>query len=212
MILAGVALIERFNWILYLFGVFLIVSGVRMALARQVPALESNPVIASARRLLPVTHHLAGERLVVRIGGRLALTPLALTLVVIESFDLIFAMDSIPAIFAITRDPFLVFTSNIMAMLGLRSLYFAMAGIIDRFHYLRLSLALLLALIGTKFILKDILPIGPDTVHYTLGAITLILVGGVIASLIRARRTLESRHVEIPARTANSSHAQSGKS
>jgi tellurite resistance protein TerC len=119
---------------------------------------------------------------------------------VIESSDLIFALDSIPAIFAITRDPFLVFTSNIMAILGLRSLYFALAGIMNRFHYLRLSLALLLALIGTKFILKDIFPAGPDTVHYTLGAVTVILAGGVIASLICARRRPESCCLEIPAR------------
>ena len=200
MILAGVALIERFDWILYLFGAFLIVSGVKMALGRGASDLEKNPVIALARQLLPVTHYLAGERLAVRIGGKFALTPLALTLITIESSDLIFAVDSIPAIFAITREPFLVFTSNIMAVLGLRSLYFALAGIINRFRYLRLSLALLLALIGTKFILKDILPAGPDTVYYTLGAVTVILTGGVVASLICARRTPESCHVDIPAR------------
>jgi tellurite resistance protein TerC len=149
---------------------------------------------------LPVTHDLAGERLTVRISGKLALTPLALALIMIESSDLIFAVDSIPAIFAITQDPFLVFTSNIMAVLGLRSLYFALAGIIDRFRYLRVSLALLLALIGTKFLLKDILPAGPDTVYYTLGAVTLILAGGVIASFVCAQRRPESCHVEISAR------------
>ncbi|MGZ3351013.1 MAG: TerC/Alx family metal homeostasis membrane protein [Xanthobacteraceae bacterium] len=146
MILAGVALIQRFEWILYLFGAFLLVSGIRMALARDAPDPEKYPAMALARRLLPVTHKLAGERLAVRIDGKLALTPLALTLIMIETSDLIFAVDSIPAIFAITRDPFLVFTSNIMAVLGLRSLYFALAGIIDRFHYLRLALALLLML------------------------------------------------------------------
>jgi tellurite resistance protein TerC len=200
MIVAGVALIQRFEWILYLFGAVLLVSGARMAFARDGPDPEKNPVIALARRLLPVTHELAGERLAVRIDGKLALTPLALTLIMIETSDLIFAVDSIPAIFAITRDPFLVFTSNIMAVLGLRALYFALAGIIDRFHYLRLALALLLVLIGTKFLLKDILPAGPDTVHYTLAAVTLILAGGIIASLICARRTPGSRWVEIPAR------------
>jgi len=200
MIVAGVALIQRFEWILYLFGAVLLVGGARMALARDGPDPEKNPVIALARRLLPVTHELAGERLAVRIDGKLALTPLALTLIMVETSDLIFAVDSIPAIFAITRDPFLVFTSNIMAVLGLRALYFALAGIIDRFHYLRLALALLLALIGTKFLLKDILPAGPDTVHYTLAAVTLILAGGIIASLICARRTPESCRVEIPAR------------
>ena len=112
MILAGVALIQRFEWLLYLFGAVLIVSGIRMALARDAPDPEKNPVIALARRLLSVTHKLAGERLAVRVDGKLALTPLALTLIMIETSDLIFAVDSIPAIFAITRDPFLVFTSN----------------------------------------------------------------------------------------------------
>jgi tellurite resistance protein TerC len=200
MILAGVPLIERFDWILYLFGAFLIVSGVKMAPGRGAPDLEKNPVIALARELLPVTHNLVGERLAARIGGKFTLTPLAQTLIMIESSDLIFAVDSIPPIFAVTREPFLVFTSNIMAVLGLRSLYFALAGIIDRFRYLRLSHALLLALIGTKFILKDILPAEPDTVYYTLGAVTVILTGGVVASLICARRAPESCHVDIPAR------------
>jgi tellurite resistance protein TerC len=200
MIFAGVALIERFNWMLYLFGLFLIVSGVRMVLQPHAPDPENNPVIALAKRLFPVTHNLVGERLAVRIDGKLTLTPLALALIMIETSDLIFALDSIPAIFAITRDPFLVFTSNIMAVLGLRSLYFALAGIVDRFHYLRLALALLLALIGAKFLLKDILPAGPDAVFYTLGAVVLILTGGVMASLICARRTPESCRVEIPGR------------
>jgi tellurite resistance protein TerC len=200
MILAGVALIRRFDWVLYVFGAFLIVSGLRMAVAPHAPEPERNPVIALARRLFSVTHDLAGARFVVRINGKRALTPLALALIMIETSDLIFAIDSIPAVFAITQDPFLVFTSNIMAVLGLRSLYFAVAGIIDRFYYLRLSLSLLLVVIGTKMLLKDILHARPDTIYYTLGAICLILAGGVIASIIRARRTPESGKVEIPAR------------
>ena len=112
MIIAGVALIQRFEWILYVFGAVLLVSGVRMATARDAPDPEKNPVIALARRLFPVTHKLAGERLVVRIDGKFALTPLAFTLIMIETSDLIFAVDSIPAIFAITRDPFLVFKAT----------------------------------------------------------------------------------------------------
>jgi tellurite resistance protein TerC len=118
----------------------------------------------------------------------------------IESSDLVLAIDPIPAIFAITHDPFLVYTSNIMAVLGLRSLYFALASIIHRFYYMKLSLALLLALIGVKMLLKDVLQTLPGTTYYTLGAITLILGGGVIASIIRARRTPESGEVEIAAR------------
>jgi tellurite resistance protein TerC len=151
------------------------------------------------RRLLPVAQNLDGEWLVVRIEGKLVFTPLALALIMIETSDLIFAVDSVPAIFAITSDPFLVFTSNIMAVLGLRSLYFALAGVIDRLRSL-LTLALLLALIGTKFLLKDILPSGPDTVQYTLCVVALILAGGLAASLICAQRTSESCHLEIPAR------------
>jgi tellurite resistance protein TerC len=193
-------MIHRFNWILYLFGAILVVSGVRMALARQPPDPGRNPIIVLASRFFPVTHNISEERLAVRTDGRLTLTPLALALITIETSDLIFALDSIPAIFAITWDPFLVFTSNIMAVLGLRSLYFALAGIVDRFHYLRLALALLLALIGAKFLLKDIVPAGPDTVHYTLGAVTLILAGGIVLSLICARRTPDSGQVEIPHR------------
>ena len=200
MILAGVALIERFHWMLYVFGAFLIVSGMRMAMARHGPDPDRNPIIAVARRLLPISPEIAGEQFVVRIDGKLALTPLALALMMIESSDVVFAIDSIPAIFAITDDPFLVFTSNIMAMLGLRSLYFALAGIVQRFYYLKLSLALLLVLIGTKMLLKDVLQTLPGTTYYTLGAITLILAGGVTASVIRARRTPESERVEIPAR------------
>ena len=200
MILAGVALIERFDWILYLFGAFLIVSGAKMALTRHALDLEKNPVIALARQLLPVTRNLAGERLVVRIGGKFALTPLALTLITIETSDLVFAVDSIPAIFAITSDPFLVFTSNIMAVLGLRALYFAVAGIIERFRHLRLALALLLVLIGTKFLLKDVLPSGPEFVYYTLAAVTLILSGGIIASLISARRVESSARRKLASR------------
>jgi TerC family integral membrane protein len=200
MILAGVALIQRFDWILYVFGAFLIVSGLRMAIAQHAPEPERNPIIALARRLFPITHELAGERFVARINGKPALTPLALALIMIETSDLIFAIDSIPAVFAITEDPFLVFTSNIMAVLGLRSLYFALAGIIHRFYYLRLSLSLLLVLTGTKMLLKDILHVLPDTTYYTLGAIALILTGGIIASIVRARRTPDSYEVDVPAR------------
>ena len=179
LILAGVALIQGFSWILYLFGAFLIVSGVKIALAPHSPDPEKNLIIALARRLLPVAHDLDGEWLVARIEGKVAFTPLALALIMIETSDLIFAVDSVPAIFAITSDPFLVFTSNIMAVLCLRSLYFALVGIIDRLRYLRLTLALLLTLIGTKFLLKDILPSGLDTVQYTLGVVALILAGGL---------------------------------
>jgi len=190
MILAGAALIERFHWILYVFGIFLIVTGVRMILARHAPDPERQRAVVLARRVLPVTPRLHGERLVVRVDGRLA----------IESADVMFAVDSIPAVFAITQEPFLAFTSNIMAVLGLRSLYFALAGLIHRFRYLKVSLALLLVLVGVKILLQDILETVPGTTFYALGAIALVLAGGIISSIVWAPRTPESRRVEVPAR------------
>ena len=192
MILAGTALIGSVAWILYLFGVFLIISGVRMGLVEHPPDLEKNPIITWIRRYFPVLPKFAGERFLVRREGQLVLTPLALALIMIETSDLIFALDSVPAIFSITRDPFLVFTSNIMALLGLRSLYFALAAAVDRFRYLRTSLGLLLVLIGTKLLLKDVLVEGPTTVFFTLAAVALILAGGVITSLLFGRRARNS--------------------
>ncbi|MGL3214184.1 TerC/Alx family metal homeostasis membrane protein [Bradyrhizobium sp. BR 1433] len=188
MILAGTALIERVDWILYIFGAFLIVSGVRMGLVGHPPDIEKNPIIIWIRRFFPVFPKFAGERFVVRRRGQLALTPLSLALIMIEASDLIFALDSIPAIFSITRDSFLVFTSNIMALLGLRSLYFALAGAVDRFRYLRTSLGLLLVLIGIKLLLKDVLVEGPTSMFLTLGAVAILLASGVIASLLFGRR------------------------
>ena len=192
MILAGTALIERVDWILYLLGVVLIISGVRMGVVGHPPDLEKNPIIVWTRRFFPVLPKFAGERFVVRRKGQLVLTPLALALIMIETSDLIFALDSIPAIFSVTRDPFLVFTSNIMALLGLRSLYFALAGAVDRFRYLRISLGVLLVLIGTKLLLKDVLVEGPTTVFLTLGAVAIILAGGMITSLLFGKRAPNS--------------------
>ena len=189
MILAGTALIERVDWILYIFGAFLIVSGVRMGLVGHPPDIEKNPTIIWIRRFFPVFPKFAGERFVLRRRGQLALTPLALALIMIEASDLIFALDSIPAIFSITRESFLVFTSNIMALLGLRSLYFALAGAVDRFRYLRTSLGLLLVLIGIKLLLKDVLVEGPTSMFFTLGAVAILLASGIIASLLFGRRT-----------------------
>ena len=199
MIVAGTALIERVDWILYLFGAFLVISGVRMGLVAHPPDLEKNPIITWTRQFFPVLPRFAGEQFFVRREGQLFLTPLALALIMIETSDLIFALDSIPAIFSVTRDPFLVFTSNIMALLGLRSLYFALAGLVDRFRYLRISLGLLLVLIGTKLLLKDVLVEGPTTVLFTLGAVALILAGGIIASLLFGKRAPDASQ-EIPAR------------
>jgi tellurite resistance protein TerC len=188
MILAGAVLIERFHWILYVFGAFLILTAAKMLLAREEPDPKNNYLVRLASRLLPVTEDFVGSKFVVRTDSRWMLTPLTLALIAVESADVMFAVDSIPAIFAITFDPFLVFTSNVFAILGLRSLFFALADIMDRFHYLKLSLAVLLALVGVKMLLKDVLHGVPGLTYYTLGAITVVLTAGVVASLLRAKR------------------------
>jgi tellurite resistance protein TerC len=188
MILLGSVLIAKFHWILYLFGTFLILTAAKMLLTRREPDPKNTWLVRLARRLFPITDDFVGEHFGVRIDGKWMLTPLALALVAVESTDLMFAVDSVPAIFALTQDPFLVFSSNVFAMLGLRSLYLALAGIMDRFYYLKLSLIVLLILIGVKMLLKDVLHEVPGLTYYTLGAIAVILATGVLASIVRARQ------------------------
>lgn len=184
MILVGVALIQRFHWLLYGFGGILIVTAVRMLFSREKTNTRENYLVRLARKLFPITDDFDGQSFVVGRGGRRMLTPLALALVAVEGADLILALDSIPAIFAVTEDPFLIFTSNVFAILGLRSLYFALAHLMDRLHYLNRSLAAILALIGAKMVLKDVLHSVPGVMYYTLAAIVLLLAAGVVASLI----------------------------
>ena len=191
MIGLGTVLIQRFDWMLYVFGVILIITAVRMLFGDHEPDPAQNPVMKLTRKFFPITHELNGDHFSVRENGVFMLTPLALALVVVEATDVMFAIDSIPAIFAITSDPFLVFTCNVFAILGLRSLYFALAGVLDKFYYLKFSLAVLLALIGVKMLLKDILHAVHGLTYYTLGAIALILGAGVVASIVRARRERE---------------------
>ena len=173
MILCGIALVQRFHFVLYLFGLFLLITAARMFF-RKHPARDFTEgwVLRMCRRILPITREFHDEHFHVRVDGRWMFTPLALTMIVIEVTDLIFAVDSIPAIFAITRDPFIVYTSNICAILGLRSLYFLLAGLMDRFIYLRTGLAFVLAFVGIKMIIADYLPL-PRVL--SLGIIALIL-------------------------------------
>jgi tellurite resistance protein TerC len=153
MIFAGVALLERFQWISYVFGAFLVFAGIRMLFNKDEGLnLKDNPVLKFVKRVIPFSEHYDGHNFFTRIDGRLLATPLLLVLVVVELTDLVFAVDSIPAIFAITRDPFIVFSSNIFAILGLRSLYFLLAGVIDRFVYLEVGLAFILAFVGSKML------------------------------------------------------------
>lgn len=186
LILVGAALIEQFHWIIYLFGAFLIFTGIRMAFHKDEDIHpDDNPLIKLVRRVLPVTSNYEGQRFFIRNAGKLMATPLFLVLLLAESTDLIFALDSIPAIFAVTLDPFIVFTSNVCAILGLRSLYFLLAGAVDKFHYLRLGLATILTFVGAKMILADILHL-PTAI--SLAVIVGILAIAIAASLLRTRR------------------------
>jgi TerC family integral membrane protein len=185
MILCGIALVQRFHFVLYLFGLFLLITAGRM-LFKKHPARDFTEgwVLRMCRRALPITRDFHEQHFRVHIDGRWMLTPLALTMIVIEVTDLIFAVDSIPAIFAITRDPFIVYTSNICAILGLRSLYFLLAGLMNRFIYLRTGLALVLAFVGIKMIIADYLPL-PRAL--SLGVIVLILGVTIAISMFKTQ-------------------------
>lgn len=182
MILAGAWIVREFNWVLYIFGAFLVVTGIRMLVsAEKEPDLENNPVLKFARRHLRISTENHGEKFMVMKDGVRYFTPLFLVLILIEVSDLIFAVDSIPAIFAITTDPFIVFTSNIFAIMGLRALYFLLADVADRFHLLKFGLAFVLTFIGIKMLIMP-------WYHVPLAAsltIVAVLIGmSVIASLL----------------------------
>lgn len=177
----GVALIRNFGWVLYVFGLFLVVTGVRMFTHKDIELHpEQNPVVKLVRRYLPLTAGYMGQRLFVWEGQRLMVTPLFLVLVVVEITDVVFAVDSIPAVFAITLDPFIVYTSNICAVMGLRSLYFLLAGVMDRFVYLQQGLAVILTYVGVKMLIAHWIKI-PTAL--SLGFIALVLMVAVVASL-----------------------------
>ena len=188
MIAAGAALLESFHWIAYVFGAILIVSGIKMLVAADAePDIGRNRLVALLRRHMRVTEAFEGDRFFVRRDRLLYATPLFLALAVIELADLVFAIDSIPAIFAVTADPFLVYTANVFAILGLRSLYFALAGVVHRFHYLKYGLSLVLMVVGTKMIVNGVF--GGKVIPTWLAlAITALLVGGsIVLSLLRPR-------------------------
>jgi tellurite resistance protein TerC len=186
MILGGIALVQRFHFVLYLFGLFLIVTAARMLVSkRPEPEFTETWVLRTCRRFLPITPEFHNEHFKVRVNGRWMLTPLAMTMIVIEVTDLAFAFDSIPAIFAITQDPFIVYTSNICAILGLRSLYFLLAGLMERFIYLRTGLAFVLGFVGIKMIIADYVHL-PRVL--SLGIIALILAITVTLSMIVTRK------------------------
>jgi tellurite resistance protein TerC len=215
MIALGAKMIQEFAWIIYVFGGFLILTGLKMLLMKEGETdPNKNLIVRTTRKLFPVTERFHGEHFFVRAGsdasheaetpgaavlsdrvvdstknGVLLATPLLLALVMVEFTDLIFAVDSIPAIFAITADPFLVFTSNVFAILGLRSLYFALAGMIDKFHYLKISLAVVLMVVGVKMMTHKWLKeqLGENFNLYLLAVVVSILAAGVVASLLKPR-------------------------
>lgn len=189
LIAVGATLLKEFHWIIYVFGAFLIFTGIRMALHRNEEMHpERNPLIKFIRGIMPVTDNYEGDKFFIRRAGKLIATPLFLVLLLVESTDLIFAVDSIPAIFAVTEDPFIVYTSNVFAILGLRSLYFLLAGVVDKFYYLKLGLSVVLVFVGIKMVTVDLykIPVG-----LSLGVIASILAISVIASLWRAQRLLK---------------------
>ena len=182
-IVLGGAFLQRFHWAIYVFGGILAITGVKLLFQRSHDVHpEQNPVVRAFQRLFPVTPELAGDKFVVVRNGRRLATPLLLALVAVEVTDLIFAVDSIPAIFAITSDPFIVFTSNIFAILGLRSLYFLLAGIITKFAYLKVGLSVVLIFVGAKMLLMDLYKV---PIAASLAVIAGILGTSVGVSLLR---------------------------
>lgn len=196
MIVLGAALLERFEWIIYLFGAFLIFTGIRMAFQKDEDEEvhpEGNPLVRLLGKVLPITPEYHGQRLLIREAGKTMATPLLVVLLIIESTDLIFAVDSIPAIFAVTRDPFIVFTSNVFAILGLRSLYFLLANVVDKFYYLRAALSVILTFVGIKMLTPEITYLISGVKYHipisiSLGFILGTLVIAILASWIRVRR------------------------
>ncbi|MEW6737239.1 MAG: TerC family protein [Acidobacteriota bacterium] len=193
-IFTGVALIQKFHWVIYIFGGFLILTGIKMALEKDKEIHpEKNPALKLFRRLMPVTEQYEESKFFVKKAGRYFATPLFIVLLVIETTDLIFAVDSIPAILAITPDPFIVYTSNVLAILGLRALYFALAGLLGLFHYLNYGLSAILVFVGIKMLIADFykIPIG-----IALGAVIAILSISVVASIIHPEKKYQATGVD----------------
>ena len=183
MIAAGSVLIAKFAWIIYVFGAFLVLTGLKMIFKKEEEIHpERNPVVKWFKRLMPVTSDYRGDKFFIREKGVVMATPLFIVLLMVEISDVIFAVDSIPANFAVTTDPFIVYTSNVFAILGLRSLYFALAGVLDKFHYLKVGLGVVLTFVGVKMFLGHT-PYKIDTLT-SLGVIIGVLASAVVASLV----------------------------
>jgi len=189
MIFLGAALIAKFAWIIYVFGAFLILTGLKMIFKKEEEIHpERNPLVRWFKKLMPVTNDYRGDKFFVKENGVRMATPLFVVLLLVEFSDLIFAVDSIPAIFAVTKDPFIVYTSNVFAILGLRSLYFALAGVMDKFHYLKIGLGVVLTFVGVKMLLGH--TAWKIDTHVSLGVIVGVLAISVIVSLLRPKKVV----------------------
>jgi tellurite resistance protein TerC len=188
MIVGGAALIARFAWIIYVFGGFLVLTGIKMIVQKEEAIHpERNPLVRLFKRFMPVTSGFRSDRFFVRENGVRRATPLFVVLLLVEFTDLIFAVDSIPAIFAVTTDAFIVYTSNVFAILGLRSLYFALAGVMDKFHYLKIGLGVVLTFVGVKMLLAHTDWKIPTLL--SLGVVVLILTVAIVVSLLRPKKS-----------------------
>ncbi len=200
MIVAGTVLITKFAWIIYVFGAFLIITGIKMIVKKEEEIHpERNPVVKWFKRLMPVTSDYRGDKFFVRENGVRMATPLFVVLLLVEISDVIFAVDSIPAIFAVTKDPFIVYTSNVFAILGLRSLYFALAGVLDKFHYLKVGLGIVLTFVGVKMLLGHT-AWKIDTV-VSLGVIIAVLAGSIVMSLVWPKKVIVKGETMLPTPT-----------
>ncbi len=195
-IFVGLEMLRHFEWMIYVFGALLVLTGVKMLRSGEDEVQpEKNILVRVARRLLPVTRRNHGDRFFVRRGGLVAATPLFLTLLVVESSDVLFAVDSIPAVFAVTRDPFIVYTSNVFAILGLRALYFLLAGVMGMFQYLRLGVCVVLIFVGVKMLVSQTrfaVPIG-FSMGVIVGVLSLSVLASVVIGKVHARRAMNPR-------------------
>ncbi len=204
MIALGAALIERFHWIIYIFGVFLIYTGIKMMIQKETEVHpEDNPVVRFVTRFIPITRHYDGEKFFTMVNGKKTGTLMLLVLVIVEVTDLVFAVDSIPAIFGITTNTFIVYTSNVFAILGLRSLYFLLAGVVEKFHYLKVGLSVVLAFVGVKMLTEGFVintfDVSKETVITgSLVVVALVLAASVVASLIWPKKAETNIEVELP--------------
>lgn len=192
LIIIGSALLAQFHWIIYIFGAFLVFTGVKMFFQKEDPDIhpDKNLFVRLFKKMYPVTHEYQGDKFFVKKNGITFATPLIIVLIVVEVTDLVFAVDSIPAIFAVTRDPFIVYTSNVFAILGLRSLYFALAGIMDMFHYLKYGLSIVLGFVGIKMLVSEVYPI---PIGIALAVIGGILAISVVLSLVYVKEKEEEK-------------------